>query len=305
MSLILAADIGGTNIRQAIVDPSGEVMYETRSELSLSRFSTEADMISAIAGQLSPMLQRHSVAAVGIGFPGFFDDHSGRLLASPNLPYIHHLPLAKRLQTCLGIPVSMQNDALCAALGEHRFGRGQGAKNLLHITLGTGIGGGLILQHQPWSGETGMAMEFGHIRICQEQAARRCGCGNHGCVEAYASATAIMAMYREQTGKDSSAHAIYRQAQQGEVYALQLWQQAGHALGMAMAQCVIMLDIHRITVSGGMTGAWDLLYPAIDASLQRALIPPQRGSVHVAASALNDHAGLLGAALLACERQLQ
>jgi len=304
MSTVLAADIGGTNIRQAIVDPSGEIICESRSELSLSGFRTETDMIAAIAEQLSPMLQKHPVSAVGIGFPGFFDNHSGRLLASPNLPYIHQLPLAERLQSYLGIPVSMQNDALCAALGEYRFGQGQGAKNLLHITLGTGIGGGLILQHHPWSGETGMAMEFGHICICHTSDARRCGCGNHGCVEAYASASAMMMIYHEQTGQNLPTHAIYRRALEGETSALQLWQQAGHALGMAMAQCVIMLDIHRITVSGGLTGAWDLLHPAIHTGLQNALIPPHRGNVHIAASTLNDHAGLLGAALLACEHRL-
>ncbi len=304
MSLILAADIGGTNMRQAIVHPSGELIEETRSELALSCFATEGEMIDAIAGQLSPMLQAHAVTAVGIGFPGFFDAHSGHLIASPNLPYIHHLPLAERLQTRLGLPVSMQNDALCAALGEHRFGRGQGISNLLHITLGTGIGGGLILQHRPWSGETGMAMEFGHIRIRQGTSARRCGCGNHGCVEAYASATAITEIYREKTGEACPAHIIFRQASEGDACARQLWQQAGDALGIAIAQCVIMLDIHHITISGGMTGAWDLLHPAIEAGLQKALIPPQQDKVQVVASALNDHAGLLGAALLACEQRL-
>ncbi|MDX8406434.1 MAG: ROK family protein [Mariprofundus sp.] len=296
MPVILAADIGGTNVRAAIIDAAGAILHEQRVAALLSAPDLQANaMIDMIADIFRPMLD-NTIVAIGLGFPGFFRGSSGILAASPNLPNISELALADALHAALGIPVAAQNDALCAAIGEHRFGAGKDAQNLLHITLGTGVGGGLILHNQPWTGEHGMAMEFGHLRVANE---RLCGCGLHGCLETYASATAVSRLYAEQTGAQLSAAAIYDNACTGDTQAIRVIEQAGHYLGAAIAEAIKLLDIHTITISGGLTGAWAMLHPALMNSLNERLIPPLRNTVTVHATTLGDQAGLLGAAVIA------
>jgi len=318
MSLRLAADIGGTNIRLAIIDNDGNIIAESRIQAALSQHhasSTQASetyIIQTISQAITSFLatHTHAIDAIGIGFPGFFHGKSGVLASSPNLPGLIDFPLAKLLEQRLNKPVSVQNDALCAAIGEHHFGAGKGQANLLHITLGTGVGGGLILNHQPYGGEHGMAMEFGHLRVQHDnskQEARLCGCGNYDCLEAYASATAVVQRYAErfdtpvdtQTNRPSSAQAIYQAACKNDQHAIAVITQAGSYLGQAMAETIKLLDISTITVSGGLSGAWSLLHPALMQSLNHNLIPPLKGKVHVLRSTLADNAGLLGAAAIA------
>lgn len=296
MSRVLAADIGGTNIRAAVIDADGSLAHEARVDAHLSNPALGADeIVSTIADLLQQML-RPDISAIGLGFPGFFRGSTGVLAASPNLPNIRELPLAELLSQRLGIRVALQNDALCAAIGEQRFGAGKGSHNLLHITLGTGLGGGLILADQPWTGEYGMAMEFGHLRVANE---RPCGCGLHGCLEAYASATAVSRIYAEQTGNTKSAGEIYAAAGSGDKAAADVIRQAGAYLGAAIAEALKLLDVHTITISGGLSGAWPLLYPALMESMNSRLIPPLRGTIDVYQTILGDQAGLLGAACIA------
>ncbi|MFA9419045.1 MAG: ROK family protein [Gammaproteobacteria bacterium] len=298
--IILAADIGGTNIRAAVVTPQGEIADKTRSQVSLGeRNISENDLIQSLSLFFGGIIQKNrSIKALGIGFPGFFLGNSGVLVSSPNLPCLHDVDLATRLSDELNIPVHLQNDALCAALGEHRFGAGKGVENLLHITLGTGIGGGLILNNSAYTGESGMAMEFGHLSVDYDDSARTCGCGSKGCVEAYASATAIAARYLETSGIQTDTRDIYERACKGDSQANEIIESAGRYLGIAIAQSIKLLDIHTISASGGLTGAWPLLHPAIALSLDAQLITPLKGKIKVLKSTLNDNAGLLGAAAL-------
>jgi len=296
----LAADIGGTHIRAAMVDSLGNISHEQRIEAHLSGNNcSEADLIHTLSTLFQGMLEQHpEIQAIGMGFPGFFIGNTGILAASPNLPQLHDVPLASQLSQHLSLPVMVQNDALCAAMGEYRFGAGKGQSNLLHITLGTGVGGGLILNNMPYTGEGGMAMEFGHLRTSYSDNSRLCGCGGYGCVEAYASATALISQYFEHTGTSSTPRDIYALACQGDIFPKQLFEQAGKHLGRAIAEAVKLLDVRTITISGGLIGAWPILEPAIKASLDTNLIPPLKGKVNVLASSLQDHAGLLGAAAL-------
>ena len=298
--MILAADIGGTNIRAAIVTSDGTITDEMRSRIDLGdRNSSENDLIERISHFFAKIIQGHdNITAVGVGFPGFFIGNSGVLVSSPNLPNLHHVNFAEKLSEHLKIPVKIQNDALCAAIGEHRFGAGSGISNLLHITLGTGVGGGLILNNTPHTGESGMAMEFGHLRVVHNDFARQCGCGGKGCLEAYASATAIKSLYSEATGERLGAREIQKLAHNDDQGALQLFENAGHYLGMSIAEAVKLLDVHTITISGGLTGAWSLFHPTVIESLNENLIPPLKGKINVLKSTLNDNAGLLGAAAL-------
>ncbi|HKI60204.1 MAG TPA: ROK family protein [Mariprofundaceae bacterium] len=299
MSTVLAADIGGTNIRAAVVK-NGMIEAEIHSRIELGdRNLSENELIERLSAFFSNILdKRGDIVAIGAGFPGFFLGTSGHLVASPNLPNLHQIDLATQLSNHLRIPVRIQNDALCAAIGEHRFGSGVGATNLLHVTLGTGIGGGLILNNAPYTGESGMAMEFGHLRVAHSEHARPCGCGGRGCVEAYASATAITERYFEVTGDRISTEGIYNRARNGDDDAKSTIESAGSYLGMAIAEAIKLLDIHTVTMSGGLTGAWPLLHPAATKAMEDNLIPPLKSKVRILQSTLNDQAGILGAAVL-------
>ncbi len=298
--MILAADVGGTNIRSAVITSHGKMVQELHSRTSLGdRNISENSLIEKLSALFDEIIRGYgSISAIGIGFPGFFPGNSGILASSPNLPQLHNVNLAGKLSEVLNIPVSIQNDALCAAIGEHRFGAGKGHPNLLHITLGTGIGGGLILNNAPYTGEGGMAMEFGHLRVAHGDSAQACGCGGSGCVEAYASATAVSEQYFELSGIQAEARDVYERACKGDSQAAGIIESAGHCLGMAIAEAIKLLDIHTVTISGGLTGAWPLLHPAIASSLESSLIPPLKGKINVLCSTLDDTAGLLGAAAL-------
>lgn len=298
---VVAADVGGTNIRAAVIDSDGNIRKEERFQACLSDADvSEHDVINALEGALSGLIgDEKNITAIGIGFPGFFRGDSGILASSPNIPALRDFALAEAMSKRMNLPVSVQNDGLCAAIGEHRFGVGEERSNLLHITLGTGIGCGLILNNQPYAGEGGMAMEFGHLRVETGDRARLCGCGNIGCVEAYASATAVSSRYAEQSGQNKDAASIYELACRGDKAAINVFEEAGTYLGLAIAEAIKLLDIHLVSISGGLSGAWPLLHAPLISALEANLISPQRGKVIVRRSSLDDNAGLLGAAVIA------
>jgi glucokinase len=298
---VLAADVGGTNIRAAVIDSDGNIVKKNRFRANLSDVNlSEDDVINALEGALTGMIDdENNIEAIGIGFPGFFRGESGVLALSPNIPTFRDFPLAEAVSKRMNLPVSVHNDGLCATIGEHRFGIGKGESNLLHITLGTGIGAGLILNNQPYAGEGGMATEFGHLRVDTGDKSRLCGCGNKGCVEAYASATAVSKLYAEQSGLTKDAADIYELARRSDKAAITIFEEAGVYLGMAIAEAVKLLDIQTVSISGGLSGAWPLFHPSLCASLEANLIAPQRGKVSVLCSSLEDNAGLLGAAVIA------
>jgi len=207
---------------------------------------------------------------------------------------LHNVALAAYLTDKVNLPVVVDNDANCAALGEWKFGAGKQAQSLLHLTLGTGVGGGLVRDGAMVSGDSGMALEIGHLRVNWAADAHLCGCGGRGCLEQYASATAVARAF----GQGGDAAQVFAKACAGDTTAIAVYDQAGAILGGAIAQAVKLFDVHTITISGGMIGAWDYFYPALQQSLMENLLPPQQGTVAVRASTLNDQAGLLGAAAL-------
>lgn len=298
---VLAVDVGGTNIRAAVIDSDGNILRKQRLQAVLSAADiSENDVLNALESALAGLLgDKENITAIGIGFPGFFIGDSGILASSPNIPALRDFALADSMSKRMQLPVSVQNDGLCAAIGEHQFGVGEERSNLLHITLGTGIGCGLILNNQPYAGEGGMALEFGHLCVHTGDKARLCGCGNYGCVEAYASATAISSRFAKQSGQNKDAASIYEMACKKHKAAINVFEEAGMYLGLAIAEAVKLLDIHLVSISGGLTGAWPLLHAPLISALEANLISPQRGKVIVRRSSLDDNAGLLGAAMLA------
>jgi len=303
---VLAIDIGGTNIRGAVIDQRGQIKHQARQASGFSNLPitnpllTNRAILQEICDFIHEMLKNHRTTnKVGVGFPGFIEHTSGLLIASPNLPTLISFPLAERLSQLSGKVVSVHNDGLCAAVGEFHFGVGStiNTHSLLHCTLGTGIGGGLVLQDQPYVGENGMALELGHIKV--ESPGLACGCGTSGCLETRASATAVMKEYLRQTGEQRPALAIYEQAQSGDETASAILKQAGNYLGFGIAQAVTLLDIRHISIGGGLANAWPLLEPAIQEALSEKLYPALHSRVQVHQSMLMDDAGILGAAVLA------
>ncbi|MDQ6965851.1 MAG: ROK family protein, partial [Mariprofundaceae bacterium] len=215
--LALGIDVGGTNIRLAVVDEQGDIIENYREQAQLSQHGIDDAAKSAkrvldvLAGIIRPLLEKHAgIQGIGIGFPGFFDTASGLLLSSPNIPGLLNFPLGEQLGKRLACPVHAQNDASVAALGEFCFGVGQGAFSLLHLTLGTGVGGGIIIIGQLYGGDGGMAMEVGHLHIVPED--RLCGCGARGCLETWASATAVAERFTVMSGIQADARAVARLA---------------------------------------------------------------------------------------------
>lgn len=305
--MLLALDVGGTHVRAAAVDEHGQILQEERLHAGLSRLQADSrekvqnEVLDRLVAAVNPIRRRHEhIRAVGIGFPGFFLGGSGRLAASPNLPLLNDFDLGGQLAERLRLPVAVQNDALAAAIGEFRFGVGQGLSHLLHVTLGTGVGGGLILDGHPYAGEGGMAMEIGHVGVVPD--GRLCGCGNRGCLEAYASASSVAARFGEQGGMGAATAAgVHRLAQQGDRLAREILAQAGSYLGRGLAAAVNILDVNHISFSGGLVGAWEYMEASLRTAMDDGLIPPLKGRVHLRVTALGDHAGLLGATALASD----
>jgi len=301
--LALGIDVGGTNIRLAVVDEQGVIIESHREQAQLSQHGivdaakSAERVLDVLAGIIRPVLEKHAgIEGIGIGFPGFFDTSSGLLLSSPNIPGLLEFPLEERLGKHLSCPVHAQNDASVAALGEFRFGAGKGAASLLHLTLGTGVGGGVVINGQLYGGDGGMAMEVGHLHIAPED--RQCGCGARGCLETWASATAVAERFAAMSGIQADAREVAALADEGNEHALGVLHDAGSMLGRGIAEISKLLDIRRVSISGGLTGAWQHLSPAMNDAMNARLIPPLVGKIDVRRSILGDDAGILGAAAM-------
>jgi len=304
-SLVLGVDVGGTNIRLAVVDAKANIIGRRQHEARLSQHGAGSDaaqsmtlVLDALEDAIRPLLERHpDIAGIGVGFPGFFDNQTGSMLYSPNIPGLSNVPLAEQLTKRLGRTVQVQNDASLAALGEFRFAFGGKLSSLLHLTLGTGIGGGVIMYGRLYTGDGGMAMEIGHLRVAPED--RLCGCGARGCMETWASASAVAERYKELSGMQADARKVGQLATAGDEHALAVLNDAGRILGRGIAEAVKLLDIRQVSISGGLTGSWRYFAPSMQKELDANLLPPLVGKVSVQCSLLGDDAGILGAAALA------
>jgi glucokinase len=299
--MLIGVDVGGTNLRVGVID-GVQVIDEQRFHADFSGLCRNRDpaaalqsLLEVLTEALSNTLARYpTVSAVGLGFPGFIVD--GRVAQSPNLPGLNDVDLATPLSKRLGRQVVIENDALAAAYGEYRL-HGQQSGGLIYLGLGTGVGGGLILDSQPFPGEHGVAMEVGHLIVVP--GGRLCGCGNHGCMEQYASATGVAATYGELAGKTLTAHQIVQAAESGDSHAMEAYRLAGEKLAQALAHVLKIVDVGYVVIGGGMSAAWPWMADAFQLQLDQDLIPALRGRVEYTLSSAGDRAGMIGAALLA------
>jgi len=282
--------MGGTNLRIAAISTDGrlfeKVTLSTKADLSPDQVVGEmCDAIQHLSGQYRG---GGALIGAGIGIPGIIDLEAGVVRKSANLPNWSGYPVRDAIEHRLGTRICMDNDAKLAALGEQWLGAARGVSDMAMITLGTGIGGAIVLDGKIFHGMNGMAGEFGHITV--EPDGVPCGCGNRGCAERYASATAIVRMAREAiesgdapelaeaAGSDAefSAKSIYDLAIRGDGVARRIFQRFGRALGMMLADIVNVLNLNMYVIGGGVVSAWDAFAPAMFQELH------QRSTVYAA-----------------------
>lgn len=290
----IGVDVGGTNLRGALIGADGRFVRRFRvlSEVSKGRDSFLERLCHEVRHlQETAVLEGTPVRAVGVGVPGLID-RQGVVRSSVNMPPLEGLALRDCLERQLGLPVCCANDANLIALGESRYGAGRGLDSAMVVTIGTGVGSGLILNGHLWEGSAGFAAEFGHITV--EPAGHPCPCGNRGCLEQYVSATALSRLGGGQTPEKLAAL-----ARGGDEAARNLFVQAGTNLGIALAGLLNTLNLDGIVIGGGVSASYDLLEPALQTTLQQRTFPQILHGVQLCKASLGDDAGLLGAALLA------
>jgi glucokinase len=301
-NLSIGVDLGGTNLRIAAVDDEGILIEKVTlgTRVALGRDHVLNDMCDAIKRLSEKYHTRAPLCGIGIGVPGIIDLETGMVRESPNLPGWSDYPVRDEIEKRLGTRVILENDANAAAFGEKWLGAGRGVNDMAMLTLGTGVGGGIVLAGHIWHGMNGMAGEFGHMTV--EPEGVRCGCGNLGCVEQYASATAVMRMAKEaiasgrstalahaaSTDAEFSAKAVYNLAIQGDEDARRIFRHVGRALGIILSSLVNALNLPMYVVGGGVSSAWEAFAPSIFEELR------QRCMVY-AATAPPFHAGEQGA----------
>jgi glucokinase len=307
MALRIGVDIGGTNLRVGVLDGL-KIIHETRNYADFANLckTNSADIawqkiIAATAEILNKVLSQYSqVESIGIGFPGFIDPLNGHVAQSPNLPGLLNVNLGGDLSAVIKRPVVVENDALAAAFGEYQLMQIPVSEGLIFMGLGTGVGGGLIQAGKAVAGEHGFAMEVGHIITTPK--GRLCGCGNHGCLEQYASATGISKSYEELSGHYLAAHEIAERAAQDDLNAKKAYEIAAIALAQSLAHILKVLDVKRVVIGGGVSQAWHLMEASFNQQLNADLISVLRGRVQVEISSIGDKAGIVGAALLSASK---
>jgi glucokinase len=294
----IGIDLGGTNLRAAAIDLSGKMIGKIAgsADFSAGREAVVADMVTAVRS-LRLQLGVEGLTGVGVGVPGFILLEKGIITDSPNLPGFANFPIRDEIENQLGAPVILENDANAAALGEKWMGAGRDHNDLVLLTLGTGIGGGIISGGKILHGFLGMAGELGHTTVVPT--GNPCGCGNQGCLERHASATAVVGMARMLgLGDNLTSEAVYRLAIGGDEKAKAVFTAVGQALGTALANLVNIFNFPLYLLSGGMLPAWDLFAPAMLNECRRRSFVFRNTATRIDKATLGNEAGLYGAAHL-------
>ncbi len=297
----IGVDLGGTNLRAAAISWNGEILDRVSSTANFARGADcVIDDIVAAISEIRSRVGFESLRGVGIGVPGFIDIAAGVVVGAANLPGFQGFPVRDKIQRSLGTPIILENDANAAALGEMWMGAGRDVKDLILITLGTGIGGGIIMDGKILHGFLGMAGELGHMTVFPD--GNPCGCGNCGCLEKHASATAIAAMGRMMHfGEDVpeiTAERVYELAVAGNHRAKQVFESMGRALGIAVATLINLFNFPLYLISGGPIPAWEMFAPAMFAEVNRRSFVFGCGGTRIEKALLGGDAGLFGAAHL-------
>jgi len=312
MSLTIGIDVGGTKVLGGVVDESGKVLTTARKDTPRQGGSALTQTIADVAKEL---LQQHSVSSVGVSAAGFVSSNRKTMLATPNIADWNGVDLDHQLNQLIGLPVVIENDANAAAWGEAKFGAGKNQDHMMMLTVGTGIGGGIVVNGALYRGAYGIAAEYGHMRVVPD--GHICGCGARGCFEQYASGNALLRHAREAinaspevarnllsrgdgTVAGLTGQAITEAAREGDPVALTAFNTTGQWLGAGIASLAVLLDPACVVIGGGVIEAGEILLKPTRESLERNM--PFAGKhpyPKIIAAQLGNEAGLVGVADLA------
>jgi glucokinase len=308
---VFAADLGGTHLRVALVDRNGNLYCRQMQSTPQAEKPTEIvrALIDAVhACEATAREQGGTITAVSVVVPGTVNVAAGVVVKAPNVSCLDGFRLAAALESELEWPVILENDANAAAIGELWRGAGQGYRTLICVTLGTGVGGGIILDGKPWRGVDGSAAEIGHIGV-DPFAGVPCMCGSRGCLEVYASATAIVRMTREARPRypnsilhnieDLTSQKIYQAGKEGDELAIEVFRRMGVYLGIGLASLINVLNPEIVVIGGGLSNGWDLFEQHMHQQVLERAFPIPARRVKIVRAECGDDAGLLGAAKLA------
>ncbi len=290
--MLIGVDFGGTAVKAGIVE-NGEVVRSTSTATRADAGPVE--VLDAIANTVLALTPKPE--AVGVAIPGEVNAE-GRCWRLANVPHFEGVAIGEELAKRLGCPIAVENDATTAALGEQLYGHGRLHPSFLMVTLGTGVGGGLVLGHQLYPGSNGFAAEIGHNNVDSSPDAPLCACGQRGCIEAYAGTKALLRRFAELGGKASEVLPISVSARRGEEAGRKTFEMMGRALGKGLADIQNVLDLNAVVFSGGVSASFDLLEPYIRAALREHVFGKPAGDVPLLVSELGERAGVIGAAYL-------
>jgi len=308
MTLACGIDVGGTKIAGGVVAEDGTILEELRVE---SPAADAEAMEAAIAGLVAQLASRHPIEAVGVGAAGYIDKDRAVVLFAPNLAW-RNVDLRADLEKRVSLPVVIENDANAAAWGEFRFGAGHDIDDLLLVTVGTGVGGGLVLDGALYRGAFGVGAEIGHMRVVPDGIL--CGCGKHGCFEQYASGSALVREVRAAAGRGSvpaqdllaraggdphriTGPLVTEAARDGDQFAIEQLAALGTWLGEGIASLTEILDPAVVVVGGGVSEADELLLDPVRAAFAGQMTDRDfRPRLEIRKARLGNRAGLIGAA---------
>jgi glucokinase len=306
--IVLAADLGGTNLRMAAIDCQGNILYRTKRETPCGEHAEE--IVRAIiesANECRENCADSQINVICVAVPGTVDVDEGIVIKAPNLPALNDFRMGDALENQLGVKAILENDATAAAAGEHWLGASKCFANSIFVTLGTGVGGGIIIDGKIVRGIDGTAGEIGHI--CVEARGEPCRCGSCGCVEQYSSASAIVriakelaAQYPESVLKNNAqlkAFEVFQAGTNGDALALEVFRQMGFYLGVALTTLLNVLNPEIIVIGGGASAGWDLFMPQMQETIRQRAYGGQSEAAKIMRGNLGDDAGILGAARLA------
>jgi glucokinase len=312
---VVGIDVGGTNVVVGTVAEDGSEVLGLVSEPTLSEQGADAVVDRIVRLTRASMAEAgKKIAGIGIGSPGPLNTETGVVLLTPNLGWTN-MPLRDRLGTALGLPATLDNDANCAIFGEWWRGAAQGASYVVGLTIGTGIGGGIVLDGQIYHGASDIAGEIGHTTI--DLTGRRCKCGNYGCLEAYASGPAIAARAVEgiESGVETSlpqyvkgdlaritAQVVYEAAHDGDAFALETVRETAKLLGAGVANLINIFNPEVVVICGGVTLAGDKLFTPLAGEVKRRAFKPAWEACRIVPGALTGTAGVYGAAAVFMQR---
>ena len=307
MNYALGIDIGGTNTVVGLVDKAGNVLgTDSVKTQSLPVLEEYVKTVSNIAKDIIAKngIAINDIVGLGIGAPNA-NYYTGNIEMAPNLPWKQDkVPLAKMFHEELNIPVTITNDANAAALGEKMYGVAKDMDNFIMITLGTGVGSGIVINGQLVYGHDGFAGELGHVII--ERNGRLCGCGRRGCLETYCSATGIVRTAKERNTPFLTSKDIYDAAVKGDKTAIDIFKETGTRLGRALADMVVFSSPEAFVLFGGLAKAGDFIVKYTKEAMEEAIMPIFKGKVKILLSTMKDaDAAVLGASALAWQQNLK